>query len=127
MDENVLAVIQAHPDVQFILYYPPYSILQHRYFYDKDPTFFDNELYVKQYLFNQVGKQPNVKMYDFQQEQSVTFQLNNYKDLAHHSRRINEWIVDQIAKDNYRVTPKTLPVYLAELKQQVVYLDEENL
>lgn len=127
MDENVLAVVKAHPNVQFILFYPPYSILQHRYFYDKDPAFFDNELYVKQYLFEQVGKQPNVKIYDFQHEQSVTFQLDNYKDLAHHTRKINEWIVDQIAKDNYRVTSETLPAYLAELKRQVVNFSEENL
>ncbi|MGD8192331.1 hypothetical protein ACQCN2_20360 [Brevibacillus ginsengisoli] len=126
MDNNLLSVIKAHPDVQFVLYYPPYSILQHRYFYDKDPSFFENELYVKKYLFEQVGKQPNVKIYDFQQEQKITFDLNNYKDLAHHSRKVNEWIIDQIAQDKYRVTKKTLPVYLDQLREQVVNLKEGN-
>ncbi|MGC5328441.1 hypothetical protein [Brevibacillus sp. SYSU BS000544] len=127
MDENVLSVIKAHPEVQFVLFYPPYSILQHRYFYDKDPAFFENELYVKQYLFDQVGSLPNVKIYEFQHEQKITFDLNNYKDLAHHSRKINEWMVDQMAADKYRVTKETIKRYLQELKEQVVTLDEKKL
>ncbi len=127
MDENVLAVIKAHPDVQFVLFYPPYSILQHRYFYDKDPAFFENELYVKRYLFEQVGNFPNVKIYDFQQEQKITFELDNYKDLAHHSYKINQWMIDQMAQNQYRVTSDTLIPYLQALKEQVVELKEEEL
>lgn len=127
MDENVLSVIKAHPEVQFVLFYPPYSILQHRYFYDKDPAFFENELYVKQYLFEQVGMLPNVKIYEFQHEQQITFDLKHYKDLAHHSRQINDWMIDQMAEDNYRVTPVTIQTFLQALKKQVVTLDEKQL
>jgi hypothetical protein len=119
LDDNLIALIRQHPEIRFYLYYPPYSILQHRFFYEKSKALFDNELDTKQYLFEQIGSLANVKIFDFQHEAKITFNLNNYKDLAHHSRTINEYIIDAIKAGRYQVTRENLPAMLAQLRKQV--------
>ncbi|MDT3701345.1 MAG: hypothetical protein RO469_18270 [Thermincola sp.] len=127
LDENLFSLIKNYPQTTFYLYYPPYSILQHRYYFDKNPVLFENELTMNKYIFGQVGKLPNVKIYNFQQENRITFNLDNYKDLAHHTPKINEWIIDQISKNSYRVTENNLEHTLEMLRNQVETLDENKL
>lgn len=127
IDQNILSVVKKYPEVNFYLYYPPYSILQHRFYYDKNPVLFDNELKSKRYIFEQVGELPNVKIFDFQDEKKWTFELNNYKDLAHHNGRLNLLIIDAIAKDKYRVKKNNLEEGLNSLKRQVETLDISKL
>ncbi len=127
IDVNLISLINKYPKVNFYLYYPPYSILQHRFYYDKNPQLFENELGMKKHVFEKVGLRPNVKIFDFQQEPKVTFNLNNYKDLAHHSPQISQWIIDCIAKGKYRVTKDNLNMGLNTLEKQVETLNEKNL
>jgi len=127
LNQNVISLIQSHPEIQFLLYYPPYSILQHRFFYEKSPALFENELMTKRYLFEQVGDLRHVKLYDFQQEQSITFNLDNYKDLAHHSAAINETIIDSIAADRFLVREQNLEQHLSELRRQVETVQADKL
>jgi hypothetical protein len=127
IDENIIKLIKSHPEVKFILYYPPYTILQHRYYYDRNPELFQYELAAKEYLFSQVGELPNVEIYDFQHIKEITFNLEYYKDLAHHSQEINEFIIDSIASGKNRVNNRTLLEYADELKKQVVSFKEEDL
>jgi hypothetical protein len=127
LDNNLIALIRDHKEIRFDLYYPPYSILQHRFFYEKGKALFDNELKTKRYLFEQVGALENVRIYDFQQEAKITFNLDNYKDLAHHSMAINEYIIDAIAADNYRVNRANLDVMLQALRKQVESVEADKL
>ncbi|GAB4266690.1 hypothetical protein Tfer_3133 [Thermincola ferriacetica] len=123
VDQNIIPLVKSNPEITFYLYYPPYSILQHRFYYEKNPQLFENELFIKKYIFKQIGGLPNVKIYDFQHEKKITFNLDNYKDLAHHSPAINEWIIDNIVKDKYRVNNNNLEQYNRILKEQVESLD----
>lgn len=127
LDRNLIPLIKEHPEIQFTLYYPPYSILQHRFFYEKGKVLFDNELLTKKYLFEQVGSWRQVKILDLQQESKITFNLNNYKDLAHHSMAINEYIIDSVAADRYLVTSDNLDAMLEELRRQVENVQPEKL
>lgn len=127
LDRNLIPLIKAHPEIEFTLFYPPYSILQHRFFYEKGKALFENELAAKEYLYEQVGSWKHVKIYDLQQESTITFNLDNYKDLAHHSMAINEYIIDCIAADKYRVTAANLDNSAKELRKQVETLQPENL
>lgn len=127
IDQNILSVVKKHPEVNFYLYYPPYSILQHRFYYEKSPVLFENELISKRYIFDQVGQMSNVHIFDFQGEKKWTFDLNNYKDLAHHSGKLNMLIIDAIAENKYRVNKNKLDEVLNKLKRQVETLDVTKL
>lgn len=119
LQKNVISLVKANPQIQFKIFYPPYSVLQHYYFYKKNKSLFYNELYVKDYIFKEIGGLPNVRLYDFQQEKNITLNLDNYKDLAHHNGKINNFIIDAMAKGDYLVTQKTLVENKNLLLQQV--------
>lgn len=61
----------------------------------------------------------NVKIFDFQDIESITFNLDNYRDITHYSKEINEYIIDCIASGKQRVTAENLEEKLANLESQV--------
>jgi len=127
VQKNIIKLVRSNENVNFYMYYPPYSVLQHYYYYKINPCLFENELYVKKMIFNELGTLKNVKIYDFQQDKNITFDLNNYKDLAHHSNKINNFIIDSISRDDYRVMQENIESSIQTLKVQVETLKIENL
>lgn len=127
LDQNLISQVKSHPDVKFIFYYPPYTILQHRYYYDRNPLLFQYELDAKAYLFSEIGHLPNVVIYDFQHIAAITYNLDHYKDLAHHDQSINQFIIDAITSGEYLVTAQTLAEYADQLTEQVQAYSEVQL
>jgi hypothetical protein len=91
-DRNILPVIRQNPDIEFIIYYPPYSILRYLSMYQEDKSYFYDEMRIKAYIFAQLHGYKNVSIYDFQSDTKLTFALENYKDFSHHSQEYNEYI-----------------------------------
>lgn len=128
-DANVLPPVKNNPDVKFVIYYPPYSILRYRALYMEDPQLFYDELAIKSYIFQQLKAFPNAVLYDFQNDAGLTHNMNEYKDFTHHSLRYNELIIQAIADrdERYIVTEANLEPGIASLKEQVENLDEKAL
>ncbi len=128
-DHNILPLIRQNPGVNFVIYYPPYSILRYRSIFDEDPQLFYSEMQIKRYICTQLSNYSNVSIYDFQSDKSLNTHLNKYKDYSHHSQEFNEYIIDSIAKKDkrYLVTPWNLETRLADLKTQVETLDTGKL
>jgi len=126
---NILPLIKNNPQVNFIIYYPPYSILRYRSIYEEDPAQFFSELQVKRYIFTCLEGSDNVILYDFQSDKNLITMLSHYKDFSHHSQAFNEFIIDSIARNDvrYRVTPWNLETMLSDLKEQVETLDTAKL
>jgi hypothetical protein len=124
-DKNILPLIKENPEVNFVIYYPPYSILRYRSIFEEDPELFYSELQIKRYIFTQLNKYTNVTVYDFQNDKSLNTRLDKYKDYSHHSQEYNEYIIESIARKDkrYQVTPWNLETMLGDLKTQVVTLD----
>jgi hypothetical protein len=62
---------------------------------------------------------PKARVFDFQLATNITHDLENYTDPVHYSRRINEWIVDSIASDRFRVAAEQAEHNLARLIHDV--------
>ncbi len=116
-DENLISVIKDNPQIDFTLFYPPFSILAHKFLNSRG--LFENEIKLKKYIFEQCGCLENVKIFDFQDIESITFNLDNYRDITHYSKEINEYIIDCIASGKQRVTAENLEEKLANLESQV--------
>lgn len=114
-DHFVLPMIAAHPEINFYLFYPPYSML----FYKKLLLTGDISDYTqfKKHVFYKTKSLANVKLYDFQTEARITTELNNYKDLAHYSGKINDYIIANLNNTQYLVTEKNINVLLAQLTE----------
>lgn len=120
-DENVLPVIRDNPDINFVIYYPPYSILRYVSMYQEDKTLFYDEMKVKEYIFKQLQSFANVSLYDFQSDKNLTHNLDKYKDFSHHSQEYNEYIIDAVKnKDTrYLVTSEN---YLDKVKELIAQI-----
>lgn len=58
-------LLEEYPDVQFYFYYPPYSVMRQVAWSASNPVRFNNQLVMRQWIFEQFEQLPNVKLYDF--------------------------------------------------------------
>ncbi|WP_138495591.1 copper amine oxidase N-terminal domain-containing protein [Paenibacillus pinistramenti] len=117
-DDNVLQLVKDHPETTFYFYYPPYSVLRQQVWYMTNPERYENQLEMKRYMYEQLSKYDNVSIYEFQTDKEITYNLDNYKDLSHHSGAINSLIVDEISKGMHQVTADNLEEEIHNLKRQ---------
>jgi len=116
-DKNLLAVIRANPDMEFILFYPPFSILAHKFLDGRG--LFENEIKLKQYIYENCKDLKNVRIYDFQDIEEIITNLDNYRDMTHYSKEINEYMIDCIASGKHIVTDENLEEKLINLRKLV--------
>ncbi|REJ19494.1 MAG: hypothetical protein C6W59_04090 [Paenibacillaceae bacterium] len=120
-NKYVLSLIEAHPDVKFLIYYPPYSILRHVVWRETNPERYEYQLFMKEWMYEQFSRFPNVEVYDFQTEADWSFHLDYYKDMSHHHQDINTWIAQAIGRRDpkYLVTADNVRDFVEELDRQV--------
>ncbi len=94
--------ITAHPETQFKIFFPAYSML----WWDNIYRMGDLEAYL--YNMEQtVGRlltYDNVQMFYFQDETEIITNLDNYMDTLHFSPEINQYMTEQIIAENNRLT-----------------------
>jgi len=115
-DFNILSIIKKHPEVDFIIFYPPYSIITYQDW--KNKKILADILLFKKYALVELNKLSNAKLYDFQSAKVVTHNLDNYKDYGHYHQKINTWMIDKIKHNEYRVTEKNVDEINNELLLQ---------
>jgi len=96
---NLLPVIKANKNIEFTLFYPPYSYLTYRDMRDK--KWLKEAFKAKKYISSL--QEPNLSVYDFQCVTSITEDLNNYKDVSHYSPDINKYIISSIKNNRHLV------------------------
>jgi len=117
--ENILSLVKTHPEIEFIFYYPPYSVIRQQVWYSLNPQRFANQQEMKVYMYEQLSAFDNVSIHDFQSDSSITYDLTKYKDLSHHSGSINQRIVDEIVAGTHKVTASNLERFNQDLERQV--------
>jgi hypothetical protein len=117
---NILSLVEAYPEVKFLIYYPPYSILRQVFWRETNPERYEHQLAMKEWMFAEFSRYPNVEVYDFQAEADWTFNLGYYKDMSHHHQDINTRIAQAIGRRDpkYRVTAENVRRFAEELRRQ---------
>jgi len=117
----VLPLIRDYPEVKFLIYYPPYSVLRHVVWRETNPERYGYQQFMKEWMFEQFSRYPNVEVYDFQTEADWTYRLDYFKDLSHHHQDINTWIAQAIGRKDpkYLVTADNVRKFVEELDRQV--------
>lgn len=90
MKENILPYIEKNPDTEFVVFYPPYSILFWNDVLTRnnlEATLHEYEL-ISQMLF----EYDNVRIFFFADEEEIITDLNNYADYTHYHPRYNEYM-----------------------------------
>lgn len=85
------------PDVKFKIFFPPYSILNHAYLNRFNEQEYKEYLMFRGMIVTQMSPYPNVEIYDFQGDESLITNIENYRDLRHYNANIYLYIAQSMA------------------------------
>jgi hypothetical protein len=118
-ERDMASLIAGHPDVQFDIYLPPYSILQWVAMRDASPATLKIVYDFSTYFAGRLAQLPNVRLFDFRGAKEVSHDLNNYADVIHHSPVVDLKILAWLAAGDYVVDRAAPTAPLDRLKAQV--------
>ena len=125
LENTLVKFAREYPDTTFIVYFPPYSILT----WDqgiREGLFPRNiELYrLASEIFLQ---QENIQLFSFHSDFDTITDLNNYRDVVHHSDLINSILLQRIHRGEYRLTKDTYQQHWQEVETFYGSFDYEAL
>lgn len=119
---NFFEIIQNNPDVDFIVFFPPYSILA--WLDIREQQELEEFLKFKKFVCLQLSGKKNVDIYDFQDISKIILNLENYRDHTHYGSNINDFIIDSIGRGDYRLDLKNIDDRTENMRRLV---DGQNL
>jgi hypothetical protein len=118
-EQDAVGLIAGHPDAQFDIYLPPYSILQWVAMRDASPAALKIVYDFTDYVARRLRQLPNARLHDFRTIKDVTHDLNNYGDLIHHSPAVDLKVLSWLASGDHVVGRAAPTASLDQLKAQV--------
>jgi hypothetical protein len=124
LEDNAIALIKGHPEIQFDIYFPPYSILNAKFYQMNSPIMYERLLAFQSLVIKQLIASKNVRVFDFSDDASITHNLDLYKDMGHFDASINELIVRSIATGDHLIDPADPEASIWRLRAQVAAYPE---
>ncbi len=121
-DANVIAVVRAHPDVKFDLFFPPVSAAYHALIRETAPHVFEDEFRWKEYVATTAegAKTSNVRVHDLQGMEAIVTDFRRYVDTVHFDARTHDEVIDAIVARTHLATPEELKTTEALLRRAAV-------
>jgi hypothetical protein len=126
-NRDALDLIRSNPDVEFVVYFPPYSILQWVAMRDASPATLKIVYDFSSYASQRLVELANVRLYDFREAKEITHDLSNYADVVHHSPTIDLKVLSYLAAGNYAVSREAPTAAIERLKAQVEAYDAKGI
>lgn len=95
---NVLPLIDNNPNIEFVFYMVPYSILY--WYQEKQNGTLDASFYNVETAMGELLKRKNVKLFFFQDQKKIITDLDNYKDTTHFKPEYNSYMTKEMTKEN---------------------------
>lgn len=125
MDSNICPYIEANPDTEFYVFYPPYSIL---YWNDVlQEKQLEAVLREYEYISERLFAYDNVKVFFFPNQEWIICDLDNYADYSHYHPDINRYMTECFANGGHQVTERNLEEELEKMRKIVLEYDFEEL
>ena len=121
----VLDEITSHPETDYTVIFPPYSLLWWDCGYTNGIS--NEYFYVLETLIPKLLECENVSVYFFQAETNIVCDLNNYMDMIHYSPAINQHMLDCIANGNNQVTKENFSDTMNSMYQTFDYIITEGI
>jgi hypothetical protein len=116
-EHNLLRLFSTHPETEFDLIWPPYSILVWLDFAQRDQL--EVSLAFKRSVFEATSRLANVHVIDLQSEKSITHDLDRYDDIYHFDPAINATLVEAACRGRNRVDAASIDELERQLRAQV--------
>ena len=106
IEQNITRLAEENPDVEFYIYFSPYSIYYFDYWHRTGVL--EKQLKAERFFIEKLLACDNIHVFSFFTEYDTICNLDNYKDIAHHSGALNsqilEWMKEsrgELTYDNY--------------------------
>lgn len=121
---KILPFIQNNPDTTFYIFTPPYSIL----YWDaaKRGGTAGANLDVMESVIGKLLEFPNVKIFYFQNDETIITNLNNYKDYTHYSKEISYKIAVSMQEEKYMLSKDNYKHEIDKMRNLVNNYDYEQ-
>lgn len=122
---NIVELADKYPDVEFILFYPPYSIC----YWDELQLMntFERQLEAEEVATSLLLECPNIKLYSFSDRYDLITDVSNYRDKEHYLSDTNENILSWICSDEGRVTKENYLERIAKERDYYGSYDYESI
>lgn len=116
--------ITAHPETEFDIFFPPYSIL----FWDKTARLGETEAVFAalDLACERLLQYDNVRLYNFLMDPDIVLDLDNYCDYVHHSGAVCTQVLAKMVAGECRMTEENYRDTLAQWRDFVVDYDYEK-
>lgn len=105
---NILTIVNMHPEIEFIFFFPPYSLAYHKKEYQVNQVGFYEDMKFRKIMLEELTKIKNVKIFDFETDLNIIANLDNYKDLNHYSNHVNDYMIKCISKQKQLIEQKNI-------------------
>ena len=113
IEKNYLRIVKEHPDIQFIFFFPPYSIAEWEDYVVRGT--FEMTMKAQETIATELLVYDNVKLYGFLEEYEMITDLTNYLDAKHYTRDISRRLLNWIAEGSHLLTPENMVDYNEDL------------
>lgn len=114
LQENILPLVQNHPDTKFVFFIPPYSIMNWYPAYMAGTM--PDVIYNIDYVVTELLKCENTEIFFFPGMQDTTSNLYLYMDLMHYSPKVAEDVVTCLYTGEYRMKTSNKKQMLKEFE-----------
>ena len=125
LNVNIIPFIEEHPDTEFTIFYPPYSIL---YWYDAKRTG-DVDIIVGKlkYMTERLLAYDNVEVYLFCGDEDIITNFDNYADYTHYSTAVCDYMVSCFETGEHRIVFSNYEWELEALRQLALNYPYEDI
>ena len=104
LQKNILPYIEAHPETEFYIFYPPYSIL----FWNDVTREKELEAVIGrlEYMTERLLNYENVHVFNFLGKEDIICNLNNYADYMHYHKNVCRYITECFATVENELHPE---------------------
>lgn len=121
----VCAWARKHPDVQFSIWFPPYSILYWDMMIREGKA--DAILNAVEYASGRLLEEENVRVHCFLGAVDYITDLDNYTDHIHCSSKVTSWVAYTVIKGDWQYTPESYQTQIENVRRYVKNYDYEAL
>lgn len=117
--------IENHPDTEYTILFPPYSMLWWDCGYSNGIAgqYFE----VLEQTVPRLLSHENVEVYFFQSDREIVCNLDNYMDMIHYSPEINQYMLDALVQGTHKVTKDNWQEVLSGMRETYEYIISEGI
>ncbi len=125
LENTLVKFARQYPDTTFILYFPPYSVLT----WDQGirEGLFPRNIRLYELASEILLQEENIQLFSFHSDFETITDLNHYRDIVHHSDKINSLLLQRIRGGEYRLTQDTFRQHWQEVEAFYGSFDYEAL